>query len=364
MLNREELVPLLLERRLLEPRDVVCGRLAVVDASRRNRNFKVVREDGSGYVIKQGLGAERRRTIAHEADVYGLLESCPPAPALRAALSRCYGFDAAAALLILELHADAQSLLDWYDARTRFPRALAAALGEALGALHGATAASNWTGDGEIQPFVPLPFRLRCPDIPVFSILSGASIELVRVIQGSAELMNGLDAAARDWRVEALVHADARWDNWIVLPRAEPREPRVKLVDWELAGLGDPAWDVGAVFADYLRCWISSAPCLESPEEALYRARRPISAMQPSLRSFWRAYVASRGLDSAAANNVLRWSTRCAGVRLVQLALELLQSANRLTGTAVYLVQLAANVLQHPDEAAARLLGMPELLWS
>ncbi|MFQ6114058.1 MAG: hypothetical protein ACE5NG_08195 [bacterium] len=75
MLTQLEIVPYLLRRALINPDSIVFGDLIVVDASRRNRNFKVMSERGPCYLLKQGVGQEGIATVAHEASVYKLLQS-------------------------------------------------------------------------------------------------------------------------------------------------------------------------------------------------------------------------------------------------------------------------------------------------
>jgi hypothetical protein len=43
----------LMDRALLGADEIVAGRLSVVDASRRNRNFKVIRTGAPGLFVKQ-----------------------------------------------------------------------------------------------------------------------------------------------------------------------------------------------------------------------------------------------------------------------------------------------------------------------
>ena len=47
------------------------------------------------------------------------------------------------------------------------------------------------------------------------------------------------------WRAETFIHNDVKWDNFLVYARAGSRRlTQMKIIDWELANFGDPAWDV------------------------------------------------------------------------------------------------------------------------
>jgi hypothetical protein len=133
----------------------------------------------------------------------------------------------------------------------------------------------------------------------------------------------------------------------MVLRDARGRGIGVTLVDWEGAGMGGAAWDVGSVLADYLACWVESLERLHLP-----RVRRPVHA-------FWDAYAAAAGLSARAADRLLLAAARHAGARLLQTAAEQAQVTLHLTDTTLYTAQVGTNVLLRPAEALVRLLGLP-----
>ena len=104
-------VSFLRRRNLVTPADIVSGELRIENVSRRNRNFKVTRNGAPGYLLKQGVGDERRRTVAHEASAYSALSSLD-GPA--AVLPRFYGFDEQDCVLIVGLLEDGQSLAEYH----------------------------------------------------------------------------------------------------------------------------------------------------------------------------------------------------------------------------------------------------------
>lgn len=63
-------------------------------------------------------------------------------------------------------------------------------------------------------------------------------------------------ARLRDgWSPKGLVHFDLRDDN-ILFKGADSEHPEVALVDWELAGFGDPMLDVGTIIGQLLIQWL------------------------------------------------------------------------------------------------------------
>lgn len=127
--------------------------------------------------------------------------------------------------------------------------------------------------------------------------------------------------------------------------------------------MGDPCWDAGSVFSEYLNFWLNSIPITgeDPPDRFVELARYPLGKMQPALRSFWWSYASAMELDGPTAYEWLVRSVRYGAARLVQTAFEYAQGSMHLTGNVVCALQLSLNMLQRPQEAAVHLLGIP--LW-
>jgi aminoglycoside phosphotransferase (APT) family kinase protein len=353
MLSEREVVDFLMANGLLEPRTVVDGDIAVFDASRRNRNFRVISRSGPSYLVKQAATADGGDTLANEAALYQALAA--NGNGLRRYLPAFHGYDPSHSLLVLELVQDGRSLAE-HQARGRFSAGVAKAVGRALGALHRESA-----GARGFYPTQPFALSLHRPEVSWLRDISEANVELIKLIQAAPGVTQLLDEARADWRNACVVHNDYKADNCIVVRGADGRGRGVRLVDWEGAGLGDPAWDAGSVFGDYLSSWLSSIPITgaDPPERFSELARFPLERMRPALRAFWEAYARAARLDATAADRHLVRSARLCAFRLLQTAFEQTQASARVTGTTLCLAQVAVNVLRRPHEAAVRLLGIP-----
>jgi aminoglycoside phosphotransferase (APT) family kinase protein len=227
-----------------------------------------------------------------------------------------------------------------------------------VGTLHRVTRAALETA-APIHPSARY-LQLHRPAFHVFVDSSAATNQLVRLVQASEELAASLDRLDREWRPDALIHADLRLDNFLV-SNAQTDRPRLTIVDWETAGTGDSCWDVGTFFAGHLYGWLLSAPVTRdgSPGAFMELARLSLPAMRPAMRRFWRAYLRARAIPVANRDEFLLRGMRYAGARLVQHAFEEAQRMTRLNALAIYLLQVGLNVMQRPADAAARLLGLP-----
>jgi hypothetical protein len=352
----------LIDRGLLDAAFVVDGDIEIVELPRRHANLQVrfralpESEDHSGYFLKQALVGDREAALAHEAAVYESLRAAAASP-LAVYLPEFVLYDREAKLLVLELQPHARTLRDYHASSGRFSKTLAAHLGKALAALHETRVPDALPLSGA----APWVLRAHQPAFGFFCELSAASVDLLGVLQSSEELCAVLGESAAQWRQDRFVHNDVRWDNCLVFPRSnERRTTGFKLVDWELADCGDAFWDVGAALSEYLAFWLLSIPSASgvAPQELPDLARHPVERMQPSIRTFWRSYVAGRNLEASDAEDGLIRSIRYAAARLVQAAIENAQVSPALTGFGVLCLQLALNVGTQPERTASQLLGL------
>jgi hypothetical protein len=360
MLSRDDVVTHLRRGDFLQG-DAIPRDAHVEDVSRRNRNFKVTTARGSGYFLKQGDSIETRATVAHEADVYRYLS----APGRRRRIGRYlpsfYGYEAESGLLVTELLAGAENLAEHHGRRVRFSLVIARAIGDALGTLHGLRPTRVAATDGQ-APFPsgspPWVLSIHRPKLESLPGLSGANIELVKIIQRYPEFCDLLDELRRSWRNTAPTHGDIRWENLLVAPAGSRK--RLKIVDWELAALSHPSLDTGSVFGEYLGHWVQSAPIGPGApfERFASLARLPLESMKPAMRAFWDSYSARMGFGTSDHDAALVLAARFTAARLAQTAFELTQLANELSGHAVTLLQLSLNVMRQPEDAIDRLFGV------
>jgi Phosphotransferase enzyme family len=351
----------LLERKLISECAIVEGGFTVLDASRRNTNFKVVSAHGPSYLVKQGLGVEREGTLANEAAVYSVMYSAPAFVELRRHLPSLILYSPEEHVAVFGLVENAPNLKEYHSHIGRFPASVAKYLGRAFGVLHRAQLPDHEHAS-LVRLAPPWPLTLHRPSLDLYGRMSNANLQLVSAMQGFPAFGMLLDALKAKWQAESLVHYDVKLDNLLVVRDNVGRINGVKLVDWELSGLGDPAWDIGSVFGEYLSFWLLSIPVMgdKPPEQFVEMARYQLGDMQPALAAFWRSYKEDVGLSSQTAAPFLWRAVSYSACRLVQTAFESGQGSNLLTGNALWFLQLSFNVLQRPFEAAAHLLGITE----
>jgi Ser/Thr protein kinase RdoA (MazF antagonist) len=357
-LNIANLAHFLIGRALLSRESVVAGDLVIFDSSRRNRNFKVIRDGGPGLFIKQMRDAQpdAMMTLRREAACY---ERARDDPALSRLMQRLIAYDPARHLLIVELLPDAESLADRYARERTLPVEIGRTLGEALGVYH---ARASIVEDEEIRSLfprqIPVVLRWQSGGHAALSQQGGVGQEISSIVRQHAELENLLDAIGSEWRFDSLIHGDMKWDNVLVFP-APSAGLDFRIVDWEMADLGDADWDVGAILQSFLAVWIQSMPIASGlpPERYVAMAAEPIELMQPVLQAFWQAYVTTRGFAEAERGRALERSMRFAAARMVWAAFEQRVHASRLDPSGLALLQVSLNILKNPAQAARDLVG-------
>ena len=276
MLEQSDMAHYLLSLGLVKPRDVVEEDLVVVDVSRRNSVFLASTRAGPAFVVKQA-GPRSADTLAHEAAVLLALAEMPD---MAGKVPTVVHHEPAERRLVLRTPAGGR---DWGDHRGRFPRIPARALGRTLADLHRLPAdAVEPSPDG-----VDRMWALSFPEPPHELVLdlSAAAQDLVARVQASRYLCHRLEQLRGAAEDDVPVHGDLRWANCLTLTLPGSRRRTLMLIDWEVAGLGQAAFDVGTVLAEYLRAWIASIPIVEpaDPGRLIARAGHPLDRMRPAV---------------------------------------------------------------------------------
>jgi phosphotransferase family enzyme len=359
-LTAANLAHFLMGRGLLGADGLVAGDLTILDSSRRNRNFKVIRNSAPSLFVKQmrDMQADAMLTLKREAACYELARDDS---ALCRLMPRLIRYDASRHVLIIELLPDAESLADYHAHQKTFPPDIGRLLGEGLGLYH--AHAGALLESKELQALfarqVPVILRLEGGGHNALGYFGRIGPALSALIQQHQEFQTLLDALGAEWRFDSLIHGDMKWDNVLVFP-AQGGGLDFRIVDWEMADFGDAAWDVGAVLQSFLAVWIQSMPIASGlpPEAYVGMAAQPLEAMRPVLRAFWEAYTTKRGFGGDQRKHELERCMRFGAARLVWAAVEQRLYAPQLDPTAAALLQVSLNVLKDPARAVKDLLDV------
>ena len=359
--STEVVVRHLVRRGLITCADVVNGMLSTKNVSRRNHVFAIIRDNGESYLLKQGIGRDRISTLEREALAYERFGVNPHVAQVGRYLPRSYGYEAKPHVLVVEFLREGEDLRSYCTKHHRFPAGIAAELGRALAAFH----RTDWSVGPRkrrlhSRPRPPWIFSQAPTNLRTFCNSSAGTIELLRLLQEFRDFRRHFGRLRGAWKAESFIHFDLRWDNCIVLPKANGKAD-LKIVDWELAGRGDPRWDVGTIFSNFLSFWVGGIPVPGDSRPDLYldSAEMPLERLQPAIRAFWASYAREARVSRGESKAWLLRAVEYSAAHLVQTAVEQMQGAADLSGGVACLLQLSLNILQRPQKAATQLLAIP-----
>jgi thiamine kinase-like enzyme len=153
------------------------------------------------------------------------------------------------------------------------------------------------------------------------------------------------------WRPNTVMHGDMKFDNCLITEGDGAR--RLRIVDWELADLGEDIWDVAGILQNYLY-W--SAVSTQTSGGA-WSVSMPFEKLQPAMAAFWSAWAAARGLPEGDSMPQLERATSFAAARLLQSVMEMLVVTPTMSSYVALLLQTSLNILRDPAAMARMIVG-------
>ena len=144
---------------------------------------------------------------------------------------------------------------------------LIAELGRILGVLHGAPVAP-----GDLVARRPWILGVPAGHMPAITVGNEPAVRLTEEIARCGPVAAAIARLDRAWSARTVIHGDVKFDN--VLVAAD----RMVLVDWELAGLGAPVWDLAGVVDGLLLPWCVSGRRVSIDATSVARLAEPALA--------------------------------------------------------------------------------------
>ncbi|WMW79800.1 aminoglycoside phosphotransferase family protein [Undibacterium cyanobacteriorum] len=335
----------MLEMNYVTPSDVVLGQVKIIEAGRRNRNFKVLVRD-TGVFLKQvkAIDPVENSTLQREAECYSLARNHPE---WSESIPRFLGYDQRRKCLALELLPEAESFVDHQFYRRELDSQVAVLIAKMLASFHKLHPLQH---EVELSS-VSLPKRV--PWILFFhrdnNRVSQGVIELGDRIRADLDMSAVIDKLFHGWSRTTWIHGDMKWDN-VLLMSDTNRDYRVKLIDWELFDLGDPLWDVAGFIHSFmvsvvgvkLRTVSSTERC---DIENLIDHMKPFGEF---LTVLWNQYALERQFECEDARQQLLKTMEFSAARMLQSAFEGLYYKNLFSQEAEYLLALSKFILKNP----------------
>ncbi|MET7685772.1 aminoglycoside phosphotransferase family protein [Streptomyces sp. NPDC005423] len=327
--------------------------IVVTKCTSRNSGYLVEWVGGEAWFLKFPQSLEQAMTARHEAAVYRALSATD----FHQLTPRLIHYEPSPMLLVLQgfPHTDPSDPL-LISSRRSLVRA-GRLLGRTLALLHDLP-----HGDDDPPALPPPSLRMDLPPLGLRAHLGGAASELIRLVQQDAALTGSLARCRDNWGRNGWTHGEIKWPHCLLCRAAdEDTVSLVRLVDYEFAGVGDPAWDIGCVFTSYLGSWLASmpSPTAATAESMVCRSALSTRDVQEAVTALWRVYARQRGLCNDERWAVLEAALSYTVAGLLWRVLESCVTQSDLPPRAVLALQLAHNLAHRPREGARHLLGLP-----
>jgi thiamine kinase-like enzyme len=258
------LVPFLIGRGLIDTASIVRGDIQIAELERNNRCFKVVSKHADSFFVKQIREHEDNTVTAirREAAVYQLAASDRSFEPLARLLPKFFGFDESRHTVIVEFLGSSENVHQFHNRISNYPVEIGRVLGQSLSVFHSELGRqfSAEMPDSLFQRQPPwiLSFHRDQGD----GQLSPANQQLLQMLRADSEMQQILDHLLTLWRFDGLIHRDLKWNNiLLVRSNSESGSPdrndsdspalSVRILDWELADLGDWCWDAGMMLQNW-----------------------------------------------------------------------------------------------------------------
>ncbi len=352
----------LISRGLLDAQSIVDGDYTVSEHGRRNRNFKVHRRKQPGIFVKQVkvLDPLSTATVKREAGFYRAVHGDPKFSALREMIPEFLDYESRRHAVALRLADGAESLAEKQGREGIYREDTAHLLGHALGTihLHGPAMHADPATRGLFTSQLPWPITLDQTGYSFLTNIGPIGPALAAEIQKIPTLQPKLSALRAEWRYDCLIHGDMKFDNCLI--RTGPDGvPNLTIVDWELADIGEAAWDLGSIYKDLLMAVLMSSEYRESAVRNNTSAPPLVTleSVQPAALAFWNGYHAGRRMPPQYHSAFLDKVVRFTAARMVLAVLEYLFNSNEMNQLGHHTLQTAVWLLEAPQDGRLRMIG-------
>lgn len=323
---------------LVSRRDLVDGSSVLFMGRQRNRFFVYKQLHGPSFFIKQAHESEAGtvESVTLEAQIYQAVANKADFRHLQAVMPQMLHFDPETATMTLTFIDGAEDLGTRARRLGQNTADDAARMGRIAAQYHALPPAVIDALDVSFPASPHWIFRLEENPSPLASLRgrSPASAALIDAIRATPPMMETLQRCRDSWMTDTLIHGDFKLENFLTAPaEAHPTQQSLRLIDWERADRGDPAWDVGCGFGAFVIHY------------AMQQNADPLTAALPEMRSFWSAYNTSgTGPDSMFLDRCIAMMA----ARLLVAGYEYCFAQENLPDLSVALMRLAEAVIS-PD---------------
>lgn len=346
----------------------------------KNFNLLVSLPDRRKLLVKQerhGQNGQTANEFFNEWQFHQLLQAFPELGNLATSVSQVAHFDQTHSIMVYNYLLDYEDLEAFYARQEHlFPSMIATSIGTILATLHRET--FNRQGCHEFIAQTPAgqnrvvfgnpaqPMERIGPEI--FGLATPDHLKFFALYQRYDSLEAAIIKLNEHWQPCCIVHNDLKFNNILLhkeWAQSEPasttlQEGKIRLIDWERCGWGDPVCDLGSILSNYLLIWLGSLVVDSSIqlEESLRLARTPLELLQPSITTLTQTYLSHFPELLQHRPDFLERLVQYTGLALLTQVRGRLEYQKILGNTGICMLQVAKSLLCRPEQSIVSVFGM------
>jgi Phosphotransferase enzyme family len=296
-----------------------------------------------------------------------LLPQLPELQAITDLMPKVVHCDRANSIVINQFQDRYTDLIAYYQSLSDFSLAIPTAIGQNLALVH-QLSFNRSDYQQHIQSTIgtielnarKVASSLARVDSTVFGMMPLECLRFFKLYQQYPSLSAAIDELAQTSHACCLVHNDLKLNNILIHKSwTDTEDSIVRLIDWEKAGWGDPAGDVGMLIASYLILWLESL--IITPEltiqESIGLAATPLELLQPSIFTFVHSYLNYFPEIRAARPQYLLEVLRYTGLSLIIRIQANLENEQMFGNQGIVMLQVAKQLLCTPAAFMSTVFG-------
>jgi serine/threonine protein kinase len=348
------------------------SKITVIEA--KNFNVLIAFEDGRNLLVKQEIHNNIGQAVGEFWSAWQMQELITRFPDLgqkiSAFLPELMHFDPDNSILVVKYLAEYSDLYQYYTNEHKFPVEVARSIGKLLATIHSQTFQQpayqqflerDHPSLARTHSAIELIDRLTRITPQIFQVMPPECWQFFRLYQRFPSLSAAVIDLGNSITPSCLVHHDLKINNILIdLDWEQPDSTIVRIIDWERAAWGDPAFDLGCILGSYVEIWLDGLPIGNSLSinESLQLATTPLELLQPSLFAIVESYLARFPAISIERPDYLDRVIQFAGLALMQQVEGTLSEKRSFDNRGMVILQVAKQLICTPQAAMNTLFGV------
>ncbi|WP_420575087.1 phosphotransferase family protein [Kordia sp.] len=343
-LTKKNIAHYLLDKGFLEPTSFMSGDYMLTQTQSRNSIFKVQQQQDKGLFVKQLITQDATNSYLMQKDAtsHYLIHQSDLFKETSTHIPDYYGYDPYHNILVTEYFANTKNVHETVYKDKKLSEEHAVKMAHILASYH-FDITDEIKNNSSLQFFSKqIPWILNTGQLMNTSP-QGITNTVIAEIYKHQDLVKRMEKVASQWETTSLIHGDIKWMNFIVMPNNKD----IKLIDWEIADLGDPLWDVAGIFQSYFSAWVLSFnnQNIQQHQQMQGSEFLTIEAIIPVVKLLWKTYASTQKFTKTEAKENILKTLSYMSARMIQTAFENNVAQKQMHANSARILQFCNHIL-------------------